>query len=114
MKSLEEVYQKMPSIFSSNAFGNMAKKHKVLSEREITNGIVAGFLRGKNCKRRSNRTWEKLSDHTLDALNYTVRPKVETKEDLFSTPSVADFLNQLPIENLINHIKSKGFIVLKP
>lgn len=115
MKTLEEVYNKMTTRFTSNHFGDLAKKHKVLSEREITNGAIAGYLRGKNCKRHSNRTWEKPSDHTIDTLKYKATPiRVEVKEDLFSTPSVSDFLTQLPIENLINHIKSKGFIVLKP
>jgi hypothetical protein len=115
MTTLEEIYAKMTTRFSSNRFGNIAKKHKVLSEHEITNGAIAGYLRGKKCKRISNRTWEKPSDHTLDAFNYSVAPiKADIKEDLFSTPSVSDFLSQLPIENLINHIKSKGFIVLKP
>jgi len=115
MTTLEEVYDRMPTIFSSNKFGNTAKKHKIISGAEVTNGMVAGFLRGKKCKRISNRMWEKQSDHTLDAFNYSVAPiKVDIKEDLFSTPSVSNFLSQLPIENLINHIKSKGFIVLKP
>lgn len=118
--TLEECYNKMTTRFTSNHFGDVAKKHEVLSQLEIRNGAIAGYLRGKNCKRISNRTWEKQSDHIMDAAPYFNPKKVVNESDIFATKleskikSVADFLNQLPIESIVNHLTSKGYIVLKP
>ena len=110
----------MTTRFSSNRFGDIAKKHKVLSEHEITNGVIAGYLRGKNCKRISNRTWEKQSDHIMDAAPYFNPKKVVNESDIYATKpeskikSVSAFLDQLPIESIVNHLITKGYIVLKP
>ena len=110
----------MPRTFSSYQFGIFVRQHGFdLPKNGGTD--IGDFLKArKDCKRISNRVYiKKYEDHTMDAAPYFNPKKVVTESDIFATKveskikSVADFLDQLPIDTLIEYIISKGFLVLK-
>jgi hypothetical protein len=49
----------------------------------------------------------------MEPSHYTVTTFPDSQEKS-SVKSVSEFLHQIPIETIITHIQSKGFIVLKP
>ena len=95
-------------------------KNKYSTEHIIDK--VEGLQRESGKRKAKKDRSKKL---LLDAINSDKKPQIlfsfpsKRPEDVFNESqenikSVSHFLGQLPIDTIINHLQSKGFIVLKP
>lgn len=95
---LWEVFNQMPSHFSSDIFSQKLKK-KGISHYEIKTDIMKKFLLGKAIK-TSRRSWSKVNGYQLP-----LRIEAKNKSQEY---------DQKTIQSWIDNLKAMGMKVMKP